>query len=477
MCYLPLPTVSLCVILPENVLSSISVCREARSLQRRNVYVFVWKGSIMVRREEDINIEQQQQQEQLHWRRRAERGRKRLSASVEDVLAERTSNEPLEEEESGEEELVRARQADARPAGQIPPRLSLQSRELAIPSAAGGATTERESLRPAAAPAPQGSAAHESDKEEEEKLVANRVLAAFARRVTASLAALGKVRQPGQRSPAPVTAVLPALPAGSEAGASSTSANASATTPSVPGAAPQTPTEEPPKASSPNPALPPIGSAHESGARAVTGARAPAALPQPQPREMTRPTSQRLAGRTTRVRLEAAPKLASSPSAPAGPGLTAPPQTTRPLPTPGSGYPPAGAALRPGPSAPPPPPERILLPSAPVARPGRQEQPAPAVASTPPLPSFRCQIGKSCFTRGQGEVAVNCPAVSEASVVLVTLTGDPGPVVVQYVSLQPGRGFTVHLSAPTQRETPFHYVVLESAPLSSDVERSQPGNG
>ncbi|GER82933.1 hypothetical protein KTAU_15700 [Thermogemmatispora aurantia] len=72
---------------------------------------------------------------------------------------------------------------------------------------------------------------------------------------------------------------------------------------------------------------------------------------------------------------------------------------------------------------------------------------------------------------------MNCPAVSEASVVLVTLTGDPGPVVVQYVSLQPGRGFTVHLSAPTQRETPFHYVVLESAPLSSDVERSQPGNG
>src|SRR5579875_474638 len=116
MCYLPLPTVSLCVILPENVLSSISVCREARSLQRRNVYVFVWMGSIMVRREEDINIEQQQQQEQLHWRRRAERGRKRLSASVEDVLAERTSNEPLEEEESGEEELVRARQADARSA-------------------------------------------------------------------------------------------------------------------------------------------------------------------------------------------------------------------------------------------------------------------------------------------------------------------------------------------------------------------------
>ncbi|RAQ98336.1 hypothetical protein [Thermogemmatispora tikiterensis] len=431
----------------------------------------------MVRREEDINIEQQQQQEELHWRRRAERGRKRLSASVEDVLAERTSNEPLEEEESGEEELVRARQADARPAGQIPPRLSLQSRELATPSAAGGAATERESLRPAAAPATEGSAARESDREEEEKLVANRVLAAFARRVTASLAALGKVRQPGQRSPAPVTAVLPALPAESEAGASSTSANAIVTTPSVPGPAPEPPTEKPLMVSSSNVAIPPVGSGHESGVREATGARVPAALPQS--RETTRPSSQRLAGRTTRVRLEAAPKLASPPSALAGPGLTAPSQTTRPLPTLGSGYPsPAGAAPRPSPSALPSPSERSLppSPSGPAARPGRQEWPAPAVASIP-LPPFRWQIGKSCFTRGQGEIAVNCPAVSETSVVLVTLTGDPGPVVVQYVSLQPGRGFTVHLSAPTQRETPFHYVVLESTPLSSDAERSQPGNG
>lgn len=71
---------------------------------------------------------------------------------------------------------------------------------------------------------------------------------------------------------------------------------------------------------------------------------------------------------------------------------------------------------------------------------------------------------------------MNCPVVSEASVVLVTLTGDPGPVVVQYVSLQPGRGFTVHLSAPAQRETPFHYAVLESAPLNSGGESTLPGN-
>nr|BBH92443.1 hypothetical protein KTA_06420 [Thermogemmatispora argillosa] len=70
---------------------------------------------------------------------------------------------------------------------------------------------------------------------------------------------------------------------------------------------------------------------------------------------------------------------------------------------------------------------------------------------------------------------MSCPTISEASVVLVTLTGDPGPVVVQYVSLQPGRGFTVHLSAPTQRETPFHYAVLEHAPLGSGAGRPTAG--
>ncbi|WP_052889660.1 hypothetical protein [Thermogemmatispora carboxidivorans] len=434
----------------------------------------------MVRREEDINFEQEQQQEQLHWRRRAERGRKRLSASVEDVLAERPSNESLEEEESEEAELVRAHEADARSAGLIPPRLSLQSRELAVPSAEGDGTTEPEPPQPGStlaplAPESQGSALHEKD--EAEKQAANRVLAAFARRFTASLAALGKVRQPGQRPPAPVTAVLPALPAGSETGTSSTTANASASTPSVSGPTPAPSPEQPPMASPHTVTVSAVGSNHESGARPVAGARPSAASPQP--REAARPSSQRLAGRTTRVRLEAAPKLAGPPAAPAGPSLTAPPQTTRPLPALGSGYPQARVSARPGPATPPPAPQGSppsAAASAARPRPDRQEQPAPATAGAPALP-FRWQMGKSCFTRGQGEAAVHCPTVGETSVVLVTLTGDPGPVVVQYVSLQPGRGFTVHLSAPTQRETPFHYAVLESAPLSSDVERSQPGNG
>lgn len=68
--------------------------------------------------------------------------------------------------------------------------------------------------------------------------------------------------------------------------------------------------------------------------------------------------------------------------------------------------------------------------------------------------------GSGVFQRGQQEVIVANTNVSPNSVVVVTLVGDPGPVVVKYVSLQPQIGFTVHLSAPTEAKTAFNYVIL-----------------
>ncbi len=68
--------------------------------------------------------------------------------------------------------------------------------------------------------------------------------------------------------------------------------------------------------------------------------------------------------------------------------------------------------------------------------------------------------GSGVFKRGQQEVKVANTYVSPTSVVVVTLVGDPGPVVVKYVSLQPQIGFTVHLSAPAEAKTPFNYVIL-----------------
>src|SRR5213080_4433091 len=68
--------------------------------------------------------------------------------------------------------------------------------------------------------------------------------------------------------------------------------------------------------------------------------------------------------------------------------------------------------------------------------------------------------GSATFESGQGEVAVANVHVTVSSVVVVMLAGDPGPVVVQYVSLQPRTGFTVHLSAPAKNKAPFNYRIL-----------------
>jgi hypothetical protein len=69
-------------------------------------------------------------------------------------------------------------------------------------------------------------------------------------------------------------------------------------------------------------------------------------------------------------------------------------------------------------------------------------------------------VGSGLFKPGQREVTVANATISPSSVVVVTLVGDPGPVVVKYISLQPQIGFTIHLSAQAEAETPFNYVVL-----------------
>lgn len=70
--------------------------------------------------------------------------------------------------------------------------------------------------------------------------------------------------------------------------------------------------------------------------------------------------------------------------------------------------------------------------------------------------------GNGVFESGQSDTGVTNVHITEQSVVVVMLAGDPGPVVVQYVSLQPRYGFTVHLSAPAANITPFNYAILNS---------------
>jgi len=70
--------------------------------------------------------------------------------------------------------------------------------------------------------------------------------------------------------------------------------------------------------------------------------------------------------------------------------------------------------------------------------------------------------GSGEFGCGQCDVVVKNPAVRASSVILVTLTSNPGPVVVHYVSLLPYEGFTVHLTAPTTMQASFNYTILPS---------------
>jgi hypothetical protein len=345
----------------------------------------------MVRRE-DADLQQQQA-----WHRRVERGRKELSASVEDVLADGASYDELEELEE-EEEQADGQECDEGPGLVVAPRLSLQSRELtALPSQRLMPTAPGESDHEQA-----GRLAESEGATEAEKQRTNRVLIQFARRLTSSLAALGMARQPVARPGVSTTAPPPPATSGqpsaapAERGESSEEGGSSTSEPSMTRRT--------------------IIAVPRDGA---TGA-APVTSPAPV-REAPSRSPQRLAGRTTRVRLEAAPRAAPQP-----------PRTTAVIPEPQ----PRGAQVSAGPAA--------------------------AVPAQSTAGQQRWQVGKGLFARGQGEVAIGCPQISEGSLVLVTLLGDPGPVVVHYVSLQPGRGFTIHLSAPPQRETPFHYAVLEN---------------
>ncbi|MBV9228634.1 MAG: hypothetical protein JOZ18_04905 [Chloroflexi bacterium] len=68
--------------------------------------------------------------------------------------------------------------------------------------------------------------------------------------------------------------------------------------------------------------------------------------------------------------------------------------------------------------------------------------------------------GSGVFESGQRDMVVANSHITSSSVVLVMLTANPGPVVVQYISLQPQVGFTVHLTAPVTEKTPFNYVIL-----------------
>ena len=68
--------------------------------------------------------------------------------------------------------------------------------------------------------------------------------------------------------------------------------------------------------------------------------------------------------------------------------------------------------------------------------------------------------GFGFIKQGQRDVMVANTHISSSSVVIVTLVEDPGPVVVKFISLHPQVGFTLHFSDAAKAEARFNYVIL-----------------
>ncbi len=68
--------------------------------------------------------------------------------------------------------------------------------------------------------------------------------------------------------------------------------------------------------------------------------------------------------------------------------------------------------------------------------------------------------GSGFIKQGQRDVMIKNPHVSFSSIVIVTLVEDPGPVVVKHVSLHPDVGFTLHFSDSAEFDARFNYVIL-----------------
>lgn len=87
----------------------------------------------------------------------------------------------------------------------------------------------------------------------------------------------------------------------------------------------------------------------------------------------------------------------------------------------------------------------------------RLEATSVATSSLSAPKSLLC--GSGIIEAGQEDATIYNARISAQSVVSVMLAGNPGPVVVHYVSLQPRAGFTLHMSAPVTTTTPFTYAV------------------
>lgn len=360
--------------------------------------------------------------EKPQWYLQLERERQKLSASVAEALADTQIQDDDWEEE---EEQMDARVETADKTTVIPPRLSLQSKVLPTVQAQGVEASAQKKVV-----VPTSSSASMSTFDDEHK---DSVFVRLARRLTSSFSTFG-VSMPSEVTDVPTKPITPTRSQQSQG----------EHLPMLSGAMP-------PERLANSPQL------HSGQQSHVIDASSSAPLRSlPVPQETPSPESKRRLARTTRVRLEIAPALTTTTVPSAETGNTAPMPPLKPRRTEETMH-----DSRQDTSA------NITLLHHTYDKARETSVKLPAVTMSPhtenSLPILTPQkqfFGCAMFASGQGDKMVEDSNVTEKCMILVMLTGNPGPVVVHYVSLYPGTGFTVHLTAPADKEATFNYVIL-----------------
>ncbi|GAC1397309.1 MAG: hypothetical protein NVS4B12_03970 [Ktedonobacteraceae bacterium] len=348
-------------------------------------------------------------QAKYYWQDRIARERLNISESVEETLADASSQEEWSNEE---QKYVRVDRSTAS-TELVPPRLSLQSKVL--PSVRPVSFVQSATAEIAAQ---QGATLAKGKRQKSQN---TNILTRFAQRFTSSLAAFGAVMQPE-------------VPAWSP---SAHEYNESQERYLVP--------------APPTYVVAPIEVTQASPATVIDAIPATPSVSSSQPVK----SKQRLAGHTAKVRLQNAPTSKVTSRQPEREAIEQSRESREPIREPLV----VNVRLR----------EKVQdapISEHTVVKTPREEVQTPAhttrakKSTTDGSMRYASFFGTGSFESEQGEVMVKNTRTTASSVVHVTLTSHPGPTLLQYVSLRPEVGFTLHLTAPAAAKTTFNYVLL-----------------
>ncbi len=358
-------------------------------------------------------------QAKRYWQNRLARERLNISESVEETLADTSSQEQWFDDEQKHASIEDSSPSNAE---LVPPRLSLQSKVL--PSVRPASFVQSVTAELAA----QKIAAQE--KEEHQKPQSTNILTRFAQRFTASLAAFGAAMQPDTPAWAPTR-----------------SENDDAQ-----------PQERYLSTVSPAYAIAPIESVQSHPATVIDAIPATPSITSPQPVK----SKQRLAGHTAKVHLQMTPTSSAAPEPEEKDIYGWSRESKKPLREPLTVNVRLRESIQDAPR-----PDLPRVTTSHAGMPTQQEKRVEKGGILSPETSCTSFFGTGAFESGQSELMVRNTHIVASGVVHITLTSNPGPTLVQYISLHPTVGFTLHLTAPVAAKTTFNYVVFVDSSMAS----------